>query len=107
MAFIKWFQPSSTKTTRQTSASKRGCAKKSKAQKEDEEEDEEEEEEEEDEEEEEEESEEEEEPQPKKSKLAAPAQPRGKGTIEKKGQPTKQANSTEVFFATILISPLC
>ncbi|KAK3558776.1 hypothetical protein QTP86_028701 [Hemibagrus guttatus] len=86
--------PSSTKTTRQTSASKRGSAKKGgKAQKEDEEEESEEEDEQEDEEEEA--SEEEEEPQPKKSKMAAPAQPRGKGTVEKKVVPTKQANNTE------------
>ncbi|MCI4381931.1 hypothetical protein PGIGA_G00257620 [Pangasianodon gigas] len=89
--------PSSTKTTRQTSASKRGSAKKGKAQKEDEEEESEEEEEddEQEEEEEEQESEEEEEPQPKKSKLAAPSQPRGKGTVEKKVLANKQANSTE------------
>ncbi|XP_060770661.1 ATPase MORC2 isoform X2 [Neoarius graeffei] len=89
--------PSSTKTTRQTSASKRGSAKKGKAQKEEEaeESEEEEEDEQEEEEEEEEDSEEEEEPQPKKSKLAAPAQTRGKGTVEKKVLPTKQVNSTE------------
>ncbi|KAM9495444.1 ATPase MORC2 [Clarias gariepinus] len=92
--------PSSTKTARQTSASKRGSAKKGKAQKDDNEEESDDEEEEEDEQEEEEEkeeeeSEEEEEPQPKKSKLAASTQPRGKGTVEKKVLPTKQANSTE------------
>ncbi|KAF5907571.1 MORC family CW-type zinc finger protein 2, partial [Clarias magur] len=94
--------PSSTKTARQASASKRGSAKKGKAQKNDnekerdeEEEEEEKDEKEEEEEEEEEESEEEEEPQPKKSKLAASTQPRGKGTVEKKILPTKQANSTE------------
>ncbi|KAK2834791.1 hypothetical protein Q7C36_015492 [Tachysurus vachellii] len=89
--------PSSTKETKQTSASKRGSAKKGKAQKEAEEEESEEEEEEveqEEVEEEEEESEEEEEPQPKKSKMA-PAQPRGKGTVEKKVPPNKQANNTE------------
>ncbi|KAL7867826.1 hypothetical protein SRHO_G00092100 [Serrasalmus rhombeus] len=86
--------PSSTKTTsRQTSASKRGSAKKGKAQEEDDEESEEDEEEEE--EEEEEESEEEEEPQPKKSKLTAPVQSRGKGAVEKKVPPVKQANNTE------------
>lgn len=98
--------PSSTKpTSRQTSAVKKGSAKKVKAQKEKEEqksdeEEEEEEEEEEDEEEmeeeeEEKESEEEEEPQPKKSKLAASVQARGKGAAEKKVIPAKQANSTE------------
>uniref|UniRef100_A0AAR2KV47 CW-type domain-containing protein n=1 Tax=Pygocentrus nattereri TaxID=42514 RepID=A0AAR2KV47_PYGNA len=48
------------------------------------------------EEEEEEESEEEEEPQPKKSKLTAPVQSRGKGAVEKKVPPVKQANNTEV-----------
>ncbi|KAI5100377.1 MORC family CW-type zinc finger protein 2 isoform X1, partial [Silurus meridionalis] len=87
-----------TKTTRQTAASKKGSVKKGKSQNkvEDEEsEEEEEEEQEEEKEEEEEDKESEEEPQPKKSKLALATQPRGKGTVEKKVLPTKQANSTE------------
>lgn len=87
--------PSSTKMTRQTPASKRGSAKKGKEQNEEEEEESEEEEEEEKEDEKEEESEEEEEPQPKKTKLAASTEPRGKGIVEKKVLPAKQANSTE------------
>ncbi|KAI5627120.1 MORC family CW-type zinc finger protein 2 isoform X1, partial [Silurus asotus] len=83
-----------------TAASKKGSVKKGKSQnkveeEESEEEEEDEQEEEEEEEEEEEDKESEEEPQPKKSKLALAAQPRGKGTVEKKVLPTKQANSTE------------
>ncbi|XP_062848910.1 ATPase MORC2 [Trichomycterus rosablanca] len=87
--------PSSTKqSSRQASASKRGSAKKGKAQ-DDEEEESEEEEDQKEEEEEEGESEEEEEPQPKKSKLAATAQDHGKVQVQKKVPTTKEVNSTE------------